>query len=113
VTAVVGLLLLGGGFVVGVLVSVWVLGERRPNAKQEKATAQELDRLLMLFQRERAKAVMLGGDGSALVAHIDTVIGCLTRVRVAVLEGRKIDVDLELAAILAADEQIVRGAASA
>lgn len=98
------LLALGVGFLVGFVGAACFFLDRRPRAVRE--ATRDLDRLIMLFQRERARAVEL--DAHTLTAHIDTVIGSLTRVRVAVAEGRSIDVDKELAAIVAADEQIVR-----
>jgi len=94
------------GFGLGFHRAMLWMDARRPRAPQRGAA--DLDLLLMLFQAERAKAVEL--HALTLVAHIDAVIGSLTRVRIGVVEGRSIDVEKELAAIVAADEQIVREA---
>jgi hypothetical protein len=74
---------LGAGSLVGFVLAMWFFMDRRQRAAR-KAVA-DLDRLIMRFQRERAKAVELGAE--SLTAHVDTVIDSLTRVRVAVAEA--------------------------
>lgn len=68
----------------------------------------ELDCDLNLMEASANLARARAADAEALIPPLEAIVGSLSRVRVALAEGRVPPMDLEMAAVKAAEEQIDR-----